>query len=62
VTELRECLWRHRCNECLIRHFLHLNALGVQMVLRTIGGKTASGTAAPGITAKAERPPTDEPW
>jgi HTH-type transcriptional regulator/antitoxin HipB len=39
-----------------------LNALGVQMVLRPMGAKTAPGPAAPGIAAKARRPPADEPW
>lgn len=39
-----------------------LNALGVQMVLRPIGGKTVPGPAATGPAVKAKRPPTDEPW
>jgi HTH-type transcriptional regulator/antitoxin HipB len=39
-----------------------LSALGVQMVLRPIGGKTAPGPAAPGLATKAGRPSTDEPW
>lgn len=39
-----------------------LNALGVQMVLRPIGGKTTAGSAAPRLAARARRPPTDEPW
>lgn len=39
-----------------------LSALGVQMVLRPIGGKTAPVPTAPGLAAKAKRPPTDEPW
>jgi HTH-type transcriptional regulator/antitoxin HipB len=39
-----------------------LNALGVQMILRPIGGKTAAGPAATGRAVKAKRPPTDEPW
>lgn len=39
-----------------------LNALGVQMVLRPIGGKTAPGSAATGPAVKSKRPPDDEPW
>ncbi|MCK7499862.1 MAG: helix-turn-helix domain-containing protein [Comamonadaceae bacterium] len=39
-----------------------LNALGVQMVLRPVGGKAASGPASAGRAMKAKRPPTDEPW
>lgn len=39
-----------------------LSALGVQMVLRPIGDKTAPARAAPGLTARAKRPVTDEPW
>jgi HTH-type transcriptional regulator / antitoxin HipB len=39
-----------------------LSALGVQMVLRPIGGKTAPATTAPGHAKRAKRPPTDEPW
>ena len=39
-----------------------LNALGVQMVLRPVGGKSTVAPAAPGTTARAKRPPTDEPW
>lgn len=39
-----------------------LSALGVQMVLRPIGGKTAPATPAPGLVTRAKRPPTDEPW
>jgi HTH-type transcriptional regulator / antitoxin HipB len=39
-----------------------LNALGVQMVLRPIGGKTTPGPAASGLAARVKRPPTDEPW
>ena len=39
-----------------------LNALGVQMVLRPIAGKTTPAATATGPTARARRPPTDEPW
>lgn len=39
-----------------------LGALGVQMVLRPIGGKATPAPAAPGQAVKARRPPNDEPW
>lgn len=39
-----------------------LGALGVQMVLRPIGGKATPAPAAPGHAAKARRPSNDEPW
>ena len=63
VGQTRVARIEHDPSAISVAQFLGiLNALGVQMILRPIGGKAAPGPAAPGLAVKARRPPTDEPW
>lgn len=63
VGQARIARIEHDPSAISVEQFLGiLNALGVQMILRPVGGRTTPGSAAPGLAVKARRPPTDEPW